>query len=51
MDARLEYGVEMGIELSLRILSMFSMYNLPYSISTTIHVSQWCLYLFLGQYE
>ncbi|XP_050487172.1 baculoviral IAP repeat-containing protein 6 isoform X2 [Bombus huntii] len=38
MDARLEYGVEMGIELSLRILSMFSMYNLPYSISTTIHV-------------
>ncbi|XP_017761383.1 PREDICTED: baculoviral IAP repeat-containing protein 6 [Eufriesea mexicana] len=39
MDARLEYGVEMGIEISLRILSMFSMYNLPYSISTTIHVS------------
>ncbi|CAK9813280.1 Baculoviral IAP repeat-containing protein 6 [Anthophora quadrimaculata] len=38
MDARLEYGVEMGIEISLRILPMFSMFNLPYSISTTIHV-------------
>ncbi|XP_017883088.1 baculoviral IAP repeat-containing protein 6 isoform X2 [Ceratina calcarata] len=38
MDARLEYGVEMAIELSLRTLSMFSMYNLPYSISTTLQV-------------
>ncbi|XP_076756528.1 BIR repeat containing ubiquitin-conjugating enzyme isoform X2 [Xylocopa sonorina] len=38
MDARLEYGVEMRIELSLRILSMFSMYNLPYSVTGMIQV-------------
>jgi len=39
MDARLEYGVEMGVEISLRILSTVGMYNLPHSINATIHVS------------
>ncbi|XP_043255701.1 baculoviral IAP repeat-containing protein 6 [Colletes gigas] len=38
MDARLEYGLEMGIEISLRLLSTFGMYNLPQSINATIHV-------------
>ncbi|XP_011349517.2 baculoviral IAP repeat-containing protein 6 isoform X2 [Ooceraea biroi] len=37
MDARLEYGVEMGVEISLRILSTVGMYNLPHSINATIH--------------
>ncbi|XP_076233643.1 BIR repeat containing ubiquitin-conjugating enzyme [Calliopsis andreniformis] len=37
MDARLEYGLEMGIETSLRILSALGMYNLPHSINATIH--------------
>lgn len=39
MDARLEYGVEMGVEISLRILATFGIYNLPHSINATIHVS------------
>lgn len=39
MDARLEYGVEMGVEISLRILSTVGMYNLPHSINATVHVS------------
>ncbi|KAL0100417.1 hypothetical protein PUN28_019635 [Cardiocondyla obscurior] len=38
MDARLEYGVEMGVEISLRILSTVGMYNLPHSINAIIHV-------------
>ncbi|XP_076164518.1 BIR repeat containing ubiquitin-conjugating enzyme isoform X2 [Ptiloglossa arizonensis] len=38
MDARLEYGLEMGIEISLRLLSTFGMYNLPESINAIIHV-------------
>lgn len=47
MDARLEYGVEMGVEISLRILSTVGMYNLPHSINATIHVSLYILLLFL----
>lgn len=47
MDARLEYGVEMGVEISLRILSTVGMYNLPHSINATIHVS---LYIILLSY-
>lgn len=39
MDARLEYGVEMGVEISLRILSTVGMYNLPHSINATIQVN------------
>ncbi|XP_054010480.1 baculoviral IAP repeat-containing protein 6 isoform X1 [Hylaeus anthracinus] len=38
MDSRLEYGLEMGLEISLRLLSTFGMYNLPQSINATIHV-------------
>ncbi|XP_015440195.1 PREDICTED: baculoviral IAP repeat-containing protein 6 [Dufourea novaeangliae] len=38
MDARLEYGLEMGIEVPLRLLSTFGMYNLPQSINATMHV-------------
>ncbi|XP_076667240.1 BIR repeat containing ubiquitin-conjugating enzyme isoform X2 [Andrena cerasifolii] len=38
MDARLEYGLEMGTETSLRVLSTLGMYNLPQSINATIHV-------------
>ncbi|KAG7200149.1 hypothetical protein KM043_000587 [Ampulex compressa] len=38
MDARLEYGVEMGVEISLRILSTLGMYNLPYSINAAVYV-------------
>nr|XP_033324348.1 baculoviral IAP repeat-containing protein 6 [Megalopta genalis] len=38
MDARLEYGLDMGIEVSLRLLSTLGMYNLPQSINATIHV-------------
>ncbi|XP_035734374.1 baculoviral IAP repeat-containing protein 6-like isoform X2 [Vespa mandarinia] len=38
MDERLEYGVEMSVEISLRILSTLGMYNLPHSINSTIHV-------------
>lgn len=43
MDERLEYGVEMSVEISLRILSTLGMYNLPHSINSTIHV---CLLFF-----
>lgn len=43
MDARLEYGLEMGIEISLRLLSTFGMYNLPESINAIIHVSRQCV--------
>lgn len=47
MDARLEYGVEMGVEISLRILSTVGMYNLPHSINATIHVSLYIILLSL----
>jgi len=46
MDARLEYGVEMGVEISLRILSTVGMYNLPHSINATIHVSFFTTFFF-----
>lgn len=46
MDARLEYGVEMGVEISLRILSTVGMYNLPHSINATIHVSLYIILFF-----
>lgn len=46
MDARLEYGVEMGVEISLRILSTVGMYNLPHSINAPIHVSLYIIFLY-----
>uniref|UniRef100_A0A0C9RVJ5 Dual E2 ubiquitin-conjugating enzyme/E3 ubiquitin-protein ligase BIRC6 n=1 Tax=Fopius arisanus TaxID=64838 RepID=A0A0C9RVJ5_9HYME len=36
LDARLEYGVEMGVEISLRRYSTLGAYNLPLSINATI---------------
>lgn len=39
MDARLEYGVETGAEISLRRLSTLGVYNLPLCINATVHVS------------
>lgn len=39
IDARLEYGVEAGVEISLRRLSMVGAYNLPLSIiNATVQV-------------
>ncbi|XP_023289754.1 baculoviral IAP repeat-containing protein 6 isoform X3 [Orussus abietinus] len=37
MDARLEYGIEAGVEISLRRLSTLGAYNLPISIIATVH--------------
>jgi hypothetical protein len=39
IDARLEYGVETGIEIALRRLSVLGTYNLPLGINATINVS------------
>ncbi|XP_063984704.1 baculoviral IAP repeat-containing protein 6 isoform X2 [Diachasmimorpha longicaudata] len=36
LDARLEYGVEMGVEIALRRYSTLGAYNLPLSINATI---------------
>ncbi|XP_012256631.2 baculoviral IAP repeat-containing protein 6 isoform X2 [Athalia rosae] len=38
VDARLEYGVETGVEIALRRLSTLGAYNLPLSVSATIQV-------------
>ncbi|XP_033217381.1 baculoviral IAP repeat-containing protein 6 isoform X2 [Belonocnema kinseyi] len=38
VDARLEYGVETAVEIALRRLSTLGAYNLPLSLSATIHV-------------
>ncbi|XP_016842826.1 baculoviral IAP repeat-containing protein 6 isoform X2 [Nasonia vitripennis] len=37
IDARLEYGVETGVEISLRRLSALGTYNLPLGINATIN--------------
>lgn len=39
IDARLEYGVETGVEIALRRLSALGVYNLPLGINATIHVN------------
>lgn len=38
LDARLEIGVETGVEIALRKLSTLGAYNLPLSINANIHV-------------
>ncbi|XP_044597131.1 baculoviral IAP repeat-containing protein 6 isoform X2 [Cotesia glomerata] len=38
LDARLEYGVEMGVEIALRRYSTLGAYNLPRSINAPIQV-------------
>lgn len=50
MDERLEYGVEMSVEISLRILSTLGMYNLPHSINSTIHVCLLFVYALRDNY-
>lgn len=47
MDARLEYGVETGAEISLRRLSTLGVYNLPLCINATVHVSIAQILLFI----
>lgn len=39
IDARLEYGVETGVEISLRRLSALGTYNLPLGINSVMNVS------------
>ncbi|XP_043273976.1 baculoviral IAP repeat-containing protein 6 isoform X1 [Venturia canescens] len=38
IDARLEYGIETGVEISLRRLSTLGVYNLPLSINATVQI-------------